>query len=453
MEKGGIEGHVQQREGKDGPSIFDFIKFKAGGAPNLIIARENWLGNCVPGHMVSRTVYKNFELEFKGSLRQWQNSTEQGIPVSTFLSDIITETKRFYPMMRRVNRDKMSPLEVELIENIPSDKYDLSSAIVHSVTIKAIHNTFNVPVGFYCNATPKVYMDMGNEEIKRLLKYFSDGSGESWCNKHIPANMKSEHTVPVIKEVSNGFNSGHIVKTFGGIHLEQASHIMNGLRVVPPNVCQKLNLAPPKRKWVVPDNVDVNRMPPQKRKMLKQNTWVIVPSGHAHTWVCSLSKEQILSLGYEIYPIRVNEEIIPFYLMDFLTIDKLNFYVGKNIIPHIDRRDIRGISFTLQPFLPAAAAASKTNVATHGGGGGGAKWTDYDPMIQNHDEVGILKLKMIISYTLFPLGMSNNKRICCMLSEGFPPLIMASSIPLVKGQEGDEVERQGPAKRQERSFY
>lgn len=434
---------AEQVQERPKATIVDWIKWKAGGASTLKDAKDSFMKGLIPGPMVSRKVTKTMKIMFRGSLAQFQGFAEQGTPISVKLGDLFPY-KKFLPRLKKP-REGMSPLEATLCSQLTPDKFDLSRAIVHDITIHGFNNTFPVHLGLHCNAVPEAYMSMGDKEIKNLLRFFTDG-GEVWCNKHIPALTKGNWRIPVIRQVANGYNSEHIARTFGGIY--NGKQIMNGLHILPVELCKNLGLPPPKKPYLVPDNVDTTQMDDEQIAALSVNTWVVVPNGHAHTWATTLPMSHLRVLGYEIHEIVVpgetqeDEEHIHFYVMDLLTIDKLNYFVGHHTLSKIDRRDIRGVAFTLQPFVESQSRDPDAPFV-------GPAWTDYkyhaltgEPIDPN--EICELSMDLVVTYTGFPTGMEQNEQIACMLAPDFPPMRVDGAIPLMSG--ADDV--QGDQKRE-----
>lgn len=407
------------------PAFQDWIKWKAG-ANSVVDAQEKMMSQFVSGPMVARTVTKKFTVKFTGSLRKFQQAAEIGIPVSVKLGQILSY-RNFLPRERRPNKN-MSPKDQMLCAQLTPDKYDLTKAIVHDVSIVKFDNQPKAHLGLHCDAVPKAYMNMGNDEIKRLLKFFTDNEGDVWCNKHIPAATSGEFRIPVIREVANGYNSRHIAATFGGIY--NTAQLNNGTMILMPQLCKEIGLDPPKRRYIAPENVNTSQLSDEELAQYKINTWVLVTAGHAHTWVCSLPPQAISQLGYEIYPVRVDGEQVPFYLMDYVTVDKLTYFVGNELIPNIDRRDIRDVAITLQPFV-------STQVGKQGGTQNwtGPSWMDYD---MNPDEEFTVTLDLLISYTLFPIGMERNSTVACIMTENFPPMRLDGALPLLSQSNGNE---------------
>ncbi len=337
----------------------------------------------------ARTCTRTVPMTFEGSAAGFQKMVEGGFPVRMTVRQALGDTAKTLENLRPyASKNLDGPQELTRFS------FDMDAVLINSVMLAEPLNTTTQSVGIRTSTLPFVYAEMKAKQSEDLAFELGVDPLHPDVVAHIPVGETPDmRQIPVLKEVVNGFHSSEVCKTFGGI---TAQHLGNGFFTLEPDRAAALGLGEPRP------------LPPPPDDSMPQahNSWVIVPVGHILSHVANLPVATVRDCGFEVYQLRMpaTDDVIPFLLMDMLTVMKYIGSTTKSALINVDRNRTSILDQWIE-LIPL------TNASWLGGCVAGQEY-----------KTGIVSFKLIISYTVFPAGFRQDPRLLPLLSDGFPKL-------------------------------
>jgi hypothetical protein len=305
------------------------------------------------------------------------------------------------------------------VQGVTPADHDLDTVLINSVSLADPLNTMSQSIGIVTSTLPAVYAQLKRRQTEELAEELGVPIIHPDVVAHIPVGDKPDsESIPILKEVVNGYHASAVCRTFGGI---TARHIWNGIIPLSPEEAAGLGFAKP------PDSHDFP-VPPDASVEPARNSWALVPVGHILSHVANLPAANVRDLDYEVYQLKLpaTNEAIPFLVMDLWTLDR---YARRTIESGLLAVHANRVPIT-QQWVEIVPLTSKN-------------WLDNCVAGQEYRD-GTVSFRLVITYTTFPRGFRDDARLLPVLSDDFPKLD-AEFRSLV---DNDEVKRSvAPGKR------